>query len=200
MNDNADAARNAQALTAPRRVARPALPVQDAVILADVSNSMSERDGVRGERMPLRRIDRLAKVLDYLLLRVRVRSLICFSDLPVEVPLVGRVSLPEPAGSTNLSMALEHVASLVPRPAKVILISDGIPNSVGLALEAAQRLAPCIIDAYYVGPEGYDVAIRFMADLAAAGGTGGRSGHFTMLDPVLLGSELHRRLLLTGGR
>lgn len=182
-----------------RRVARPSLPVQDAVILADISDSMNTRDGSPGERMPLRRIDRLAKVLDYLLVRVRVRSLICFADVPVEVPLTGRVALPEPAGSTNLALALEHVAGLVPRPARVIIITDGMPNSMPLALSCARALAPTVLDCYYVGPEGFDVALRFVADLAASGGPGGRSGHFDMLDPVLLGSELHKRLLL-GGR
>ena len=183
-------------LQAPRRVQRPASPIADAVILADISESMSERDGVRGERMPLRRIDRLAKVLDYLLVRVRVRSLICFNDLPVEVPLVGRVALPEPAGSTGLDVALRHLKALVPRPAKVIVISDGMPNSVDDALATAHALYPTVIDAYYVGPDNLTAATGFMALLAAAGGPGGRSGNFDMLDPVLLGSELHRRLLL----
>lgn len=184
----------------PRRVARPVAPVQDAVVLADISDSMNDRDGVRGERMPLRRIDRLARVLDYLLTRVRVRSLVCFADVPVEVPLAGRVQLPEPAGSTNLALALEHVAGLVPRPAKLILISDGMPNSVSLALATARSLRPMVLDAYYVGPDGLDVALRFMADLAACGGPGGKSGQFDLADPVLLGSELQKRLLLAPGR
>lgn len=197
MTENDDSHR---ALQAPRRVARPALPVQDAVILADISESMSERDAVRGERMPPRRIDRLAKVLDYLLVRIRVRSLICFSDLPVEVPLVGRVQLPEPAGSTGLDVALRHVADLVPKPRRCIVISDGMPNSVSAALEAARALSPMILDAYYVGPDALDYALRFMADLAAAGAPGGKSGNFDMTDPVLLGSELHRRLLLSSSR
>lgn len=195
MNDNADRGASSQGAIA-RRVARPAGVVADAVILADLSESMSYRDDRPGERMPLRRIDRLARVLDYLLARTRVRSLICFGDLPVEIGLVGRVRLPEPRGSTALDVALNFVGELRPAPRRCIVISDGEPNSVALALAAARRLYPMILDAYYVGPEGLDTALRFMADLAAAGGPGGRSGHFDMLDPVLLGGELHRRLLL----
>lgn len=197
-NDSSGVA--AQASGATRRVARPIVAPLPAVILADVSSSMEERDDISGrERLPPRRIDRLARVLDYLLVRVRVRSLICFADLPHEIRLTGRVSLPEPAGSTALHVALEHVASLVPLPAKLFVLTDGMPNSVDWALDWARKLRPMVIDAYYVGPEGFDPALRFMADLAAAGGPGGRSGHFDMLDPTLLGSELTRRLL-TGPR
>lgn len=186
---------SAPRLQAPRRIAPRMAAAADAVILADCSDSMNDRDGRAGERMPLRRIDRLAKVLGYLLTRVRVRALLCFADLPVEIPLAGRVVLPEPSGSTNLAAALEHVAGLLPAPRRCIVISDGMPNNVTLALTAARRLRPMVLDAYYVGPDGVDYALAFMRDLSACGGPGGRSGHFDMLDPALLGSELQRRLL-----
>lgn len=199
MTENDASSPGSQARIA-RRIQRPQAAVADAVILADLSDSMSYRDGTVGERMPPRRIDRLAKVLDYLLVRTRVRALVCFNDLPVEVPLMGRVALPEPAGSTALHVALEFVSDLKPRPRRCILISDGEPNSIEDALEQAKKLRPMILDCYYVGPESDAHALRFMADLAAAGGPGGKSGHFDMLDPVLLGSEVHRRLLLGGGR
>lgn len=185
-----------------RRVARPVAQVSDAVILADISDSMNDRDGAPalGERprgtlgMP-RRIDRLAKVLDYLLVRRRVRALYCFNDVPIEVPLTGRVVLPEPGGSTALHVALEFVGTLRPEPARVIVISDGMPNADWIALDAASLLRPMIIDAYYVGPEGFEAGTNFMARLSAMGGPGGRSGHFDLSDPALLGSELERRLL-----
>lgn len=196
MHENDSSGAASQALPAPRRVARPQGSVADAVILADISDSMNDRDGVGGrEMMPLRRIDRLAKVLDYLLVRVRVRSLICFNDVPVEIGLAGRVALPEPGGSTNLGLALEFVGGLAPKPLRLILISDGMPNSVPLALEVARTLKPMVLDCYYVGPEGLDSALRFMANLSACGGPGGRSGHFDLFDPLLLGTELERRLL-----
>lgn len=180
-----------------RRVARPVAQVSDAVILADISDSMNDRDGAPalGERIAPRRIDRLARVLDYLLRRRRVRALFCFNDMPIEVPLTGRVVLPEPGGSTALHVALEHVGGLVPPPARVIVISDGMPNADWIALDAASLLRPMIIDAYYVGPEGFDAGTMFMSRLSAMGGPGGRSGHFDLFDPALLGSELERRLL-----
>lgn len=180
-----------------RRVARPVPAVLPAVILADVSSSMEERDegSPRHEFLSPRRIDRLAKVLDYLLTRVRVRSLICFNDLPVEIALAGKIVLPEPAGGTNLHGALEYIAGLAPRPEKLFVITDGMPNNTELALEWAKLLRPMAIDAYYVGPEGFSVALDFMQALARAGGPGGRSGSFDMIDPVLLGQELQRRLL-----
>lgn len=195
MTENDSAHADTQASRTARRVARPVMTVADAVILADISDSMNDRDGAAGEKIPLRRIDRLAKVLDYLLVRVRVRSLICFNDVPVEVPLAGRVVLPEPAGSTALNVALAHVAGLVPLPVRCIVISDGMPNGAEDALAAARSLRPMIIDAYYVGPEGFAPGTKFMAELSAQGGPGGRSGHFDLFDPVLLGTELRNRLL-----
>lgn len=207
-NDGTDVA--AQASRGVRRVARPQAPLIEAVLLADVSISMEMRDGpgpklrdtvlcpVGGGIEAPRRIDRLASVLDYLLRRVRVRSLVCFSDLPVEMKLTGKVVLPEPGGSTALHVALEHVAGMASERGqafqKVFVLSDGEPNDMVEALMWARRLRPAVIDAYYVGPESGH-GLRFMRELALAGGPGGRSGHFDMVDPVLLGSELHKRLL-----
>lgn len=200
MHNHDDSQPGSQALPPPRRVQRPQVPIRDAVIVADVSGSMDFRDGPVVSEFSPRRIDRLAKVLDYLLTRVRARMLICFNDVPIEVPLAGRVALPEPGGGTNLTLALDHVGCLVPKPQRVLVISDGIPDVDVTALQAARALRPMVIDAYYVGADDFGDAKKFMADLAAAGGPGGRSGNFDMLDPVLLGSELEQRLRLTGPR
>jgi len=191
MNHDEVSPENPQAASTQRRVARPVPATLPAVLLADVSDSMNTRDGAQ----PLRRIDRLAKVLEYLLTRLSVQALICFNDLPIEVPLLRRVGLPEPAGSTALHVALEHVGTLRPKPLRLIVLSDGMPNSVELALAWGRVLRPMVIDAYYLGPDAWERGLRFMADLAAAAGAGGRSGHFDLVDPVLLGTELHRRLL-----
>lgn len=177
----------------PRRVERRLVPAVGAVLLADISDSMNDRDS--GPAGP-RRIDRLAKVLDYILTRVRVQRLICFNDMPVEVPLVGQVALPEAGGSTALSVALEHVRGIQPRPERVILLSDGMPNSIELALDAARLLRPMVLDAYYVGPEAWQPGLDFMRAVSAACGPGGKSGHFSLAEPVLLGQEVERRLLL----
>lgn len=184
-----------------RRVARPVAPMVGAVILADVSSSMEDRDGTQfGMSMPPRRIDRLAQVLDYLLKRVRVQALICFNDMPIEVPLLGRVVLPEPAGGTGLDVALEYVFGLRPRAERLFVLSDGWPNNPAKALGWAKRLRPMVIDAYYIGPDGLDAGAEFMRELAACGAPGGKSGHFDMFDPTLLGAELHKRLLAGPGR
>lgn len=179
-----------------RRVERRAAPVWGAVILADTSSSMDDRDGSQfGMAMPPRRIDRLAQVLDYLLKRVRVQALIGFSDFPEEIPLVGRVVLPEPHGGTGLDVAMEYVFGLRPRAERLFILSDGWPNNPSKALDWAGQLRPMVIDAYYIGPDGLDAGAEFMRQLSLAGGPGGKSGHFDMFDPTLLGSELHRRLL-----
>ena len=185
--------------TGSRRVERRLAPQVGAVILADISSSMETQDqmGRDGFGMGERRIDRLARVLDYILTRYRVQRLICFHDLPIEIELVGKIALPEPAGSTNLTLALEHVRSIVPVPDRLILISDGIPNSPETALAVARLLRPMIIDAYYVGPDRDYGGGAFMNQLAACGGPGGRSGHFDMADPLLLGREVEERLLLS---
>lgn len=198
MNEDAHPDPRTQALPPPRRVARREAPIVGAAILADVSSSMDARDD-RNETGP-RRIDRLAKVLDYLLTRVRVQALVCFNDLPVEIALSGRVALPEPDGSTNLALGLEHIASLRPAPTRLIVLSDGMPNSVEDALSRGRKLAPMTLDCYYIGPDAFAPALAFMRDLAGCGGPGGRSGNFDLVDPVLLGSELHRRLLTGPGR
>lgn len=178
----------------PRRVERRLTPAVGAVLLADISDSMNYRDS--GGSGP-RRIDRLAKVLDYILTRFRVQRLICFNDLPIEVELLGRVVLPEAGGSTALDVALEHVRGITPSPSRLIVISDGIPNHVERALQVARLLRPMVIDAYYVGPEAYDDGLRFMRQLAAAGAPGGQAGHFSLERPLLLGQEVERRLLLS---
>jgi len=185
----------------PRRVERRGEPVTGAVFLADCSYSMDERDGPRGDITSWtshgtgpRRIDRLAKVLDYVLRRVRLRALVCFSDVPEEVTLRGRVLLPEPSGGTALHLALDYVGGMVPPPERVIVLSDGSPNDVGLALAAGRRLAPMVIDAYYVGADGDRLALQFMADLAACGGAGGKSGVFDLAEPELVGEAVVLRL------
>lgn len=196
MTDNDSSNAGSQASGATRRVQRPVAPMVGAVILADCSGSMDYRDSTgSSEIMPLRRIDRLARVLNYLLVRVRVQTLICFNDVPVEVSLSGRIALPEPAGGTNLTLALEHVGGLTPKPLRCIVLSDGYPNDDTSALEEARRLKPMVMDCYYIGPDEDTHALTFMRELAAAGGAGGRSGHFDMVDPLLLGGELERRLL-----
>lgn len=161
-------------------------PRAGAVLLADCSSSMDICDTMGG----LRRIDHLAQVLQYILSRVRLQSLIAFNYCPFEIPLVGRITLPEPEGGTALDLALKHVLELEPRPTRCIVLCDGEPNNQQAALVAASALAPMPIDAYYVGSDHDLAAADFMARLARAGGPGGRTGKFALGDVYRIGEEL----------
>lgn len=163
------------------------------VLLADCSTSMLERDDPRNSK---RRIDGLADLLVYILQRTRLQGLVCFHERPIEVPLEGHIKLPKCEASTALHLALAHVRTIVPRPTRIVLITDGEPNSEEQALAAARILQPMPIDAYYVGPEGNHVALAFMECLAKI--SGGRWGEFDLTEPHLLGEEI--RLQITHRR
>lgn len=172
----------------PMRIA----PRPGAVLLADCSISMVMTDGGGSKR----RIDRLAELIAYILMRTRLQALVCFNDRPTEIPLEGHLLLPEPAGTTALERALDHVRTIVPRPRSVIVVSDGQPNSETQALDAARALQPLPIDAYYCGAEGDQAALAFMERLATL--NGGRWGQFSLAEPLLLGEEIRRQISYRG--
>lgn len=187
----------------PRKLPQQRVVEPGSVLVADCSLSMSTVDGARGFGgfAPIgakRRIDNLAKVLGYLLSRTRLQALVCFNDCPIELELQGRLVLPEPDGGTALHLALEYVGGLAPKPRRVIVLCDGHPNVPLWALDAAARLRPTPIDAYFVGEDGDAEALAFMEQLARAGGPGGSWGRYDMTETNLLGEEL--RLRITGPR
>jgi len=145
---------------------------------------------------PKRRIDRLAELIAYILTRTRLQALVCFHERPIEIPLTGHLKLPEPEASTALHLALLHVCRLDPRPQRVIVVTDGAPNSEEHAIRAAQQLQPMPIDVYYCGEEGDPAALGFIERLARVGG--GKWGHFELNEPKLLGEEI--RLQITQRR
>ena len=161
-----------------------------AVLLADLSGSMAFSD------FPdtLRRVDRLAQVLSYVLSRVRLQALVGFNDWPFVVELGASVRLPEPEGGTALHLALDSVAGMLPVPERVIVLSDGVPNDVEWALAAARTLRPMPIDAYFCGREGDLAALEFMKQLAEAGGPGGRWDRWSLSQPSLVAEELRLRI------
>lgn len=152
-------------------------PSSDSVLLCDTSASMGDSD-TRGGR---RRIDHLAEILADVLRRVRVRSLMTFDDWVREIPLGQSMDLPAPSGSTALHLALDAVGDMVPRPAELVLITDGEPNSEDWALEIAERrLKRVVITAYYVGPEGDYAAMAFLSRLARCGAEGSAATYHSL--------------------
>lgn len=204
MSDNGSPRDSAQ-VPALRRVIRPEEVPTGAVVLADCSYSMAMVDdpvtGIEAwSGSGPRRIERLAKVLAYVLTYTRLQALVAFGDAPVELPVSGRVALPEPAGGTALDLALEHAARMRPRPVKVMVLTDGQPNSPVDALRAARLLKPMVIDAFFVGAEGDVGALAFLAELAGCGGPGGKSGRFDLFEPLKVAETIRLRLTDQRGR
>lgn len=157
-------------------------------LLIDCSGSMAATDG--GE---LRRIDRLARVLAQLLSTHRLQALLAFNDFVSDLALSGHISVPEPYGGTNLTLALMSVRDLTVRPTRLIVLSDGLPNDPLSALDVARSLV-LKTDAYFVGSDHDSQALRFMRDLAEAGAPGGTSGHFDLSQPERVAAALRRQL------
>jgi hypothetical protein len=126
---------------------------EERVVLKDTSGSMGGyTDGNEKRKIDaLRDLDKDLKDQGY-----RYKSVV-FGET-VEL----RDDIPEPAGGTPLTEALrlarEH------KPGRVIVISDGIPDSPHSALDAARELG-CPIDCFYVGPLG-NAGQAFMKELA----------------------------------
>lgn len=162
-----------------------------AVLLADTSFSMSTRDTMGG----LRRIDHLARVLAYLLSRVRLQALICFNSSPQVIALGGtKIKLPEPDGGTLLELPLVMAGELSPKPNRVIVLCDGEVADPLPSLRAARALKPIPIDAYFCGLDGNTAAIDFMRRLSEAGGEGGQTGKFKLGDHYQIGEALRLRI------
>ena len=154
----------------------------DAVLLCDTSGSMERRDTETGRR----RIDHLAEVLSGVLSRRKVRHVITFDSWVRELTLGPTMDLPEPSGGTALDLALDFVADMEERPAQVILITDGEPNSQEAAFEAMRRLPGVVLTAYYVGPDYGLGAIEFLRALAKLGAAGSSASAHSIAKPAKL--------------
>jgi hypothetical protein len=154
------------------------------VILADRSGSMATPEG-GGTRMSLLEAALIPVIQEY-----PHAAVVAFGSFPEEVkgfePRTLR--LPEPAGSTALHLALEHVAKW--RPERIVCISDGEPDDRVAALRAARALAPVEISAIYVGCDGNRDALGFMQSLAGAGGRPGLVGVRSLARPEALSTEI----------
>lgn len=130
----------------------------NVLAILDVSASMA-LPGHGGQR----RID---------ILRTAIAALPPMPLLSFSTTTTISMTIPEPCGSTNMAAALREGAAMNPRT--VIVISDGQPDDDLAALRAARHFQ-CAIHTLFVGPEIDREAIDFMAQLAKAGMTWGRS-------------------------
>jgi Mg-chelatase subunit ChlD len=141
----------------------------EAVILVDVSSSMETADAGDGDRerrvaVARREVAKLQKRMPGKLALVNFNHDASWSP-------EGRIE--NPAGSTNVAGALEYVADLLGRGTqgiKVVVVSDGEPDSAEAALEEAAKLAAkgASISTVYVGPD-RGLGKGFLTRLAAAG-------------------------------
>lgn len=145
-----------------------------ALLVLDVSGSMAEHC-----EPGRRKIDALREIVSSLKLKGLIFKQMVFSDHPVVTD-----QIPNPGGNTALHLALDEAARLTPR--KVVLVTDGIPDSESLALEAARRIR-CQIDVFYVGPPNPN-AEEFLRKLAS--GTGGQYDQTDLSQRVQIASQI----------
>lgn len=157
----------------------------EVICLIDQSGSMGDRDAPNG-------LSRFAAAEDELNRLQRAHpgqvAVISFSNdvrfCPGGVPM-------RDGGSTNMAAAL-NFAHVADGASKIILISDGEPDSPDATLRAARRYTSPI-HTIYIGPEDdRGGGRRFLAELAAA--TGGQS--FKSTAPGLLAEGVSQLLLL----
>jgi hypothetical protein len=165
-----------------------------AALLVDTSGSMAFPQSGR------QRIDIAADVVRLTLNKVQHARIVLFNSFPVELtgldPTVRSLKLPPAEGSTAMHLALDLVGGMTPRPSKIVMISDGEPDSAEAALTSARALAPCEIDAFHIGYDNDTAAIEFLRSLSQAGGLPGVSGVRSLEDPAALADEI--TLLLQG--
>lgn len=128
---------------------------QQAILVCDVSGSMDTRDAGNGQR----RIDALRAIVEDLRRQFPAMQVIAFASSAQVCP----GPLPEPHGGTALHLALDLAMQIVNSQSRIILISDGEPDSESAALQSARHLPR--LDVFYVGPEG-GVGESFLRRLA----------------------------------
>lgn len=134
------------------------------LFLLDVSGSMNERIGEKRKINHLR--DVMANYPD--------AKILCFSSGIGKAPSMQ--SIPDPDGSTNLGKAFKYINdNIAEKPERIVLVSDGEPDSEKDALEQAKNLS-LPIDIIFIG-EKESKGNRFMHQLASA--TGGQEFQVT---------------------
>jgi hypothetical protein len=138
----------------------------DAIVLVDVSASMSDRDAAGGE---LTRWEAAKRELERLQASLPGRiAVVSFANEP---QFCWGGTIPRASGGTYLVKALHFIKPADGCGIKIILISDGAPFDPDDVLALA-RTFETQIDCVYIGPKG-DSGEAFLRRLAAA--TGGQS-------------------------
>ncbi len=139
------------------------LNLDETVFVLDTSGSMGDR--IDGKE----KIDSLRDIME----KYQDAKMICFSS---NVKSINKASdIPDPSGSTDLAEALLYIGHAIePEPKKIVLISDGQPDSKSKALLIAKELE-IPIDIIFIGTSGTD-SEEFMEELANT--TGGK--HFVV--------------------
>jgi hypothetical protein len=127
------------------------------VVLADVSISMSARDG--GSREGKTRFALLREALQSLPSGVKI---VAFSD-EAHVTTVEAIRLEE--GCTALHKAIQLAATF--QPVRTVIVSDGEPDSEDEARKAVEKLTG-IVDVVYCGDPRNTRASEFLESLARA--------------------------------
>ncbi len=138
----------------------------DAVIIVDISASMSATDSRGGQSRHAVACSELARLQRDMPGKLAV---IEFSAMPMFVP-GGILSMPQ--SSTDLAAALRFARVADVPDMRFFVISDGQPDDESAALAEARQYK-AHISTIYVGPEGESEGREFLAQLAAA--TGGQA-------------------------
>jgi hypothetical protein len=120
------------------------------IVLIDNSGSLAFRVG------PRRRIDILRDVFARLRPPQDARFFV-FNSVVFETD---RGHIPEPGGSTDMARAFQHIASLQPKPKRIVLLCDGEADDTQAALAAARALR-IEIQVLFCGDEADHAAIAF---------------------------------------
>ena len=132
----------------------------EMLVVCDLSGSMAE--GIGG--LSVSKYEHLEIALEDIRKAFPKVRVVGFNSTVKEI----KGKLPPPGGGTDLAGALKFAGKF--RPAKTIIISDGIPDNEHLATCEADTLTG-IIDTIYCGPDGHP-AIEFLRSLSRlAGGT-----------------------------
>jgi hypothetical protein len=160
-----------------------------AALLFDNSGSMGARD-IEGSARS--RWDNGLVVLNNVVAQIPAVRIVTFGLHVQELHgfEAGSMSLPPPMGGTPLHAAFELAAANSPRPDRIVVVSDGLPDDAQAAFLAARTCAPCVIDALFVGRDGDRTALAFMRALALMGGRRGVAGLRSLSQPKALASEI----------